>query len=423
MRFTSLTRLSLGAAANGGSRVGRVARAALFLGLSTAVLSAGCSAGSDDGSCIGYNCSSSSSSGGTKKVPQGTEEELKSQAEILFRGMQTELVDACGRGCHDTASKDPGAPKWLSQPDPYVAIRQNTNIVVADYPSSLILTKGQHNGPPLDGLTALNTKVVTWLRYEAAAISKTVALSSDAIAVANGPIEIPIGALDKTGVLKDAKLTATVTISGTILELSNLLLVAPAGVQGAHLVNPRFIQMKADGSVGVPDVADSFSNVDQTVATGTSAPLGTGTVFFTGWTWGAGDKLRLEAKKLEDAKPSTIGQVPKCKNATMFQTQLMPLLMGQMGSDRTCTAANCHGNAQKSPDMAPANNKQVAAVTAAEADAFCSNLLAYINKTTPANSAVIMKPAGATAHNGGKLANAAAYTTAWTTAIQSGNIF
>jgi hypothetical protein len=386
----------------------------LGVGIALAVVAA-CSSSPTDSSCLSYTCSSNSTVGTTAKPPQGSPEELRSQAEILFRGLEADFKKECGRGCHDTAAQAPLAPTFLAGPDAYTKIKANTKIVLSDYPSSAILTIGQHSGPPLDGLPELSAKVVTWLRYEAAALSSDVAPSTETVAVAPGLVSFSLAGLDKTGVLKDAKITGTVSITGSLLSIADLKLVAPTGIKGVHLAQPRFLLVRGD-KTAIPDVADNFSNVDITAGAGLSIPLGPApSAVFTGWQWAAGDKLRIEAKKLEDSAPSVVGKAPECKNSAMFKATVMPLFLG-VNTGRNCAATNCHGAAQKSPDMNIVNGKAPGAVSDTDAATFCSNLLNYVNKANPAQSAVILKAAGATPHNGQKVNNPAEFTTAVTNA-------
>jgi hypothetical protein len=375
-----------------------------------------CSQGDAPPVCQSYSCTNTSggSSGNPNKIPEGTVEELGSQAELLFGALLPDFQKACAGGCHDTAVRAAGAPLFLAGPKPYDTIRKNATIVRLDYPSSIILTQPQHSGPAIDNYPELSAKLVAWLRYEAAKITGTVVPSSDSGPISPGAVSWSIGSLDPSGKLKDAKITATAKIEGTVLILTDIKVVAPAGVQGVHIVQPRFVWVPATGPT-LPDVADSFSNLDMTAAAGASEPLGTGTAFFTSWKFKAGDKVRVEAKKVEDQKPAVAGSGPKCRNVAMFKANIMPLFMGQGGSDRSCAAAGCHGGTQGSPDMKVVVNKAVNAVSDAEAGALCGNLLAYLNKANPAQSQIILKAATAgTNHSGNKLANAAAFTTAIT---------
>jgi hypothetical protein len=376
---------------------------------------AACSSTPTDSSCLSYTCSNTTAVGTTAKPPQGSAEELRSQAEILFRGLEADFKKSCAGGCHDTAVKAALAPTFLAGPDAYIKIKANTKIVLSDYPSSAILTIGQHSGPPLDGLPDLSAKIVTWLRYEAAAISSDVAPSTETVTIASGPVSFSLAGLDKTGVLKDAKITGVASITGSLLSISDLKLIAPSGVKGVHLAQPRFMLVRGD-KTAIPDVADNFSNVDITAGAGLSIALGPApSAVFTGWQWATGDKLRIEAKKLENSAPSIAGKAPECKNSAMFKTTVMPLFLG-VNTGRNCAATNCHGAAQKSPDMSIVNGKAPGVVNDADAATFCASLLNYVNKANPAQSAVILKAAGATPHNGQKVSNPDAFTTAVTDA-------
>jgi hypothetical protein len=180
------------------------------------------------------------------------------------------------------------------------------------------------------------------------------------------------------------------------------------------LVNPRFYRLTAKNKKYV-DVSDYFSTVDKVFPGGAETALPPGDAIFTAidsWVpFAAGDKLQLTVSKLEEGTLVDAPIAQKCKDVAAFQAQLLPTLMGQMeGAGINCQ--NCHNPTRgQSP------------ILMGSADAVCLEVAARINRTTPAQSVIIMKPAGAVGHGGGKVTGAAAFTTKWSDAITGKLIF
>ena len=346
-----------------------------------------------------------------------SEEELKNQAKELFTELEPNLVTTCGRGCHDTGSAFAQAPRFLAGPIRYVSITANPTIVTIDPGMSSVFLKGQHDGPALADTPELENSVLTWLRYESAALQKKTFPTSEILSInVGGTTEFD---LSKAGTIPGVKLRFDSAITSGILTIKNMKLIVPAleAGMGAHIVRPVFYRVKADKKQ-YPDPSDSFSNTDAVIPTGEN-PLPPGSAIFTGANWkgfDAGtDKIRIEIGKLEPGKIVTAAQAPSCKNPGMFQTALLPSL--QTGTNQSCFSNGCHGNNVKSPDMSPAsaNPQDIAKL--------CANMKAYINPGAPANSQIIMKAAGAVTHSGGKVADTAGFTNAWTQAITGNQIF
>jgi hypothetical protein len=137
--------------------------------------------------------------------------------------------------------------------------------------------------------------------------------------------------------------------------------------------------------------------------------------------WTAADKLRIEATKLEKGTVAEASTTAQCTSPTLFGSMVAPELRGGgNAAPLNCTAANCHGaggNGQGAMDLSGIQNGGTNFTAA------CAAVLNKVNKTTPAQSLIIMKPAGATAHTGGKVTNTAAFTTDFTGYISGGTIF
>jgi hypothetical protein len=382
------------------------------------LLGVACDGGADD-------LDPSASANVTPATPQ-TEMELRNHAHDLFVALEPELASACARGCHDTGAINQRAPLFLSgAPDAekaYLSIKAFPGIVLPDATESKILNKPQHDGEALANITnpnsadpkdSLNNRVQVWLTFEAAAIDKKIDPATDYIAANPGPIEFDLSKLGVAGV----KLKGTVEISpGGILSLKALKVVVPmmGDKKGAHLVNPRFYRLTAKNKKYV-DVSDYFSTVDKVFPGGAETALPPGDAIFTArdsWVpFAAGDKLQLTVSKLEEGTVVDAPVAQKCKDVAAFQAQLLPTLMGQMEG----TGINCQGCHNPTRGQAPN--------LMGTADVVCLEVAARINRTTPAQSVIVMKPAGALGHAGGKVTNGAAFTTKWTNAINGKLIF
>jgi hypothetical protein len=169
-----------------------ISRLALLTTVSAAAVAAlvlpqACSAPEPAAPCQSYSCATPGTFGNSGDAPAGTVDELRSQAEVLFNELLPEFNTACGTSCHASDSNN-FAPKFLIGPKPYDSIRKFSNIVRADYPNSMILTMPQHSGNPIDLFPVLAGKLTTWLRYEAAFITQSVAPATDAIPVTGGKV-------------------------------------------------------------------------------------------------------------------------------------------------------------------------------------------------------------------------------------------
>src|SRR5262249_15448386 len=158
-------------------------------------------------------------------------------------------------------------------PDAYATVRAYKGIVVADPETSLLLTKGRHEGPDL--VDPLRGKVTAWLQAEAAGVPSTGPMHTAPVAVAPGANTFDLTMLGVAG----AKLTFTATVTGTILTLGMVSVSAPAA-SGVHAVAPLFTVVAKGGATSDDD---SFSNVDSEVAAGQSVVLGPGLLVLADW--------------------------------------------------------------------------------------------------------------------------------------------
>ena len=194
--------------------------------------------------------------------PSSADAALASPAKEAFVALEPLLESTCGGACH--ASGMGGAPTFLAPPDPYASIKAFSGIVVKDVATSLILNKGPHEGPDL--VDPLRTEVQNWLTLEATDLSNATLPQTDDFAVSlTGTNTVD---LSKGGV-PGVSLTFDAALSGDVLTLTNMTIIAPA-TTGVHIVFPIFV---IDHLNGGSNEDDSFSNTDQTIPAATSATL------------------------------------------------------------------------------------------------------------------------------------------------------
>jgi hypothetical protein len=260
--------------------------------------------------------STGSSSGGGAENP----------GRDAFNAMQADLMQACG-ACHDIAG--PADTPFLAGPDRYQSFASWPGIVASTPEQSILLThavngKG-HIGTNLDSTALKDTlfpKVKAWLVEEAknfvAPAEQGPFIEPFAPIIGFNAVYLePLGK-EFTGM---AITFSADLLSDTTLELSNIEL-HPTSKAGLHIVHPLFV-MYPVGSDPIPDVADSFSGLDQTFPMGASGPVGPGLLVFVNWQRDA--RLNLAFEKIEailpmDMDAGTDGGTPTdgCKDVTAF---------------------------------------------------------------------------------------------------------
>jgi hypothetical protein len=259
--------------------------------------------------------------------------------------------------------------------------------------------------------------VATWLRFEALAKQKAALPSSAYVAINAGPNEIDMGPAGVPG----AKIRFDAAMPNGILNLTKLRIFVPdlGAKKGVKLTRPLFYRLRKDNKLYV-DPVDTFSYVNTVFPGGVETALPPGSAIFAvpdSWApFQPGEKVRIQADKFEIGDVLGGGTIPRCKNVAMFQTTLLPTLMGQgVGAGINCSNGNnCHGGLTN-PRFVPG-----------DATATCINFGQFTNKTAPAQSPVILRPAGPNppnGHTGGKVTDANGFAAAWTQAITAGQIF
>lgn len=380
-------------------------RSTLMLGLALAMVgaAAACSDNASDSlrpRTGNVPASGTGSNGNDPNNPNGTGSSGGAVAneEALFTALDTEFVQKCGNACHKDQTFAPKPPGFLvgeTTTDRYKTIKTWPGIVVADIYQSTILTKGAHAGPAISADPTFEKKIIDWLTAESLAITSVGLPSTDPVTVTQGPNELDLSkaATGITGV----KLKFDASLVGGMLSLSNIKLVAPAGTD-THIVHPQFVRVAAapvNNQTQIIDPQDSFSNVDQTTAGGSEAPLGPGSALFSGDGWRpfdlAKDKIRVQVSKLEKGTVQVTAPSATCKNVQMFQTNVLPALKGN-GFTPNCSG--CHGGGLAGMSL---NSQDTATV--------CIQVMSKLNQANIGQSLIVTKVT-AGPHNGGTVNDA-----------------
>jgi len=191
---------------------------------------------------------------------------------------------------------------------------------------------------------------------------------------------IDLAALDST--ISGVKVTFTAQMLGTSIQLSNIKVTTPAST-GVHVVHPVFV-IWDQNLTPTPDPVDSFSNLDETVFSGSSSPLGPGTLVMPNFA--AGDLISVAFATVEAKSGGTDGGTTTgCKNLAMFVSNVKPLLAANNCSSQ------CHVGASPTAGLKWDTTPDAA---------LCVVALTEINTTTPASSPLLQQPDPAQGGNG-----------------------
>jgi cytochrome c553 len=333
---------------------------------------------SPTGTKPGQGSDGGSSSGGITPSDAGVSGEAgpgSVAGRAAFEALYTQLGATCGGACHAMGAG--GAPLWLGPPDPYVSAVSFPGIVATNPLTSIVLTKGRHEGPAL--ADPLLTQVTQWLTIESQNLPVVTLPQTPPFTVAMGANDIDCSA----GGVAGTHITFNAAVSGDDITLSDLNIVAPAAT-GVHVVYPIFAVLPTMGA----ELDDqSFSNEDQTVAAGQTAPLGPGLLILTDWSTGA--KMKIEFTTLAAATVSDAGLAGGCKALATFTSDAVPAIQAN-------TCLNCHntgGSGNSAMDLSG-----LAATPPDDATA-CAQALAQANTANPAQSNIILAPTGGLANH------------------------
>ncbi len=315
-----------------------------------------------------------------------------SAGRAMFEALLPTFDTSCGGPCHQQGLTN--APPYLGGADAYTTIKTYAGMIAPTAAQSILLTKGQHEGPPL--ADPLKTSLTNWLTVEAASLVASGPASTTPVTPASGANTIDLSSVGVAG----ASLTFSAAIAGDIVTLSSLTITAPAAT-GVQVVYPIFY-----AAGGTTTENDDLSNVDQTIAAGATATVGTGLLILTGWA--ATDTISVTFKKLVAASASDAGLSGGCKSVATFTTNAVPAIQNN-------TCLNCHntgGSGNASLDLSGL------AANPPNDTAACAQALARVNTANPAQSDIILAPTGGVANHPFKTANAN-YTTMMETWISA----
>jgi cytochrome c553 len=311
---------------------------------------------------------------------------------LFYANVAPIITSACA-GCHGVA--DGAGPAFMMpQPDLLKNVLSYPGIIGPTPEKSRLYMKGGHEGP---ALTPDQAKTVhDWIAFydaslpaDGGVVPPSVSPFAPNMTAVN---TIDLSAFDAS--LAGNTLTFMAKMVGTSIELSKITITTTAKT-GVHAAHPLFVMWDQNLNP-TPDPVDSFSNVDETVAAGSSAPLGPGTLIMPAFPMGGLVNVvftTIETKTESSDGGTTTG----CKNVASFKTNVQPNVTGTGG---LLNCSSCHGQ----QGNAAANVWDIVNLANDAADG-CASTLGEINTTTPAMSKIFLKvdPASATPHQGGKL--------------------
>jgi hypothetical protein len=312
------------------------------------------------------------------------------------------ITPACG-GCHGMTGT--AAPAFMmAQPDMLQNLLSYPGIISSSTQKSRLYMKGLHEGPAFTPDQLMT--VGAWIDFYNA--NRAIGDGGDArpsispfTPSMTAMNSIDLAALDPS--ISGVKVTFTAQMVGTSIELTNIKVTTPAST-GVHVVHPVFV-IWDQNLTPTPDPVDSFSNLDETVFSGTTAALGPGTLLMPNFA--AGSLLSVAFTLAEPKTGSSDGgTISGCKNLTMFVNNVKPLL-----ASNTCST-NCHVGANPTAGLKWDTTPDAS---------LCAVALTEINTTTPAMSQLLLQPDPAQTGNGHpqKVNPFTAYSTAVTNWINA----
>jgi hypothetical protein len=320
----------------------------------------------------------------------------------FYSDVQPIVTPACG-GCHGVTGTT--APAFMvAQPDLLQNLLAYPGIIGSSPEKSRLRMKGLHEGPAFT--PDQKTTIGDWINFFNASrnlgdggdVKPTISPFTPSMAAVNS---IDLAALDAT--IGGVKISFNAQMVGTSIELTNLKVTTPA-TTGVHVVHPVFVIWDQNLNP-TPDPVDSFSNLDETVFSGTTAALGPGTLLMPNFA--AGSLLSVAFTLAEPKTGSSDGgTISGCKNLTMFVNNVKPLL-----ASNTCST-NCHVGANPTAGLKWDTTPDAS---------LCAVALTEINTTTPAMSQLLLQPDPAQTGNGHpqKVNPFTAYSTAVTNWINA----
>lgn len=260
--------------------------------------------------------------------------------------------------------------------------------------SSRLITKGAHEGPPLDG--GQRSDVQEWIQAEKEAAADvpgggnpdlrtqdflpaqcTAGLPGAATCPVN---ELPLDDLGNGQGIPGAKITFVMQAVGSGMYLNNLKLVP--GPMGAFIEHPLFVSVSSDPKdKPIADTFDRFFNIKmnlQAAASDTDKQIGGGTAAFVNFP--PGNKIAIFFKAAKVFQPD--GATPPaggCKVPAQFET-----------AARTALNTNC-GTCHRPPGMANAISAlDMTGVDQANAMNACNQVRLRVNLDDPNQSGIFL---------------------------------
>jgi hypothetical protein len=316
-------------------------------------------------------CGNSKINGGPADASNGPDASAAQIAAMnaFDNGALSLLNGNCG-ACHST---DNEIGFLFPETDVYTRITGWPEILDFQTPSnSLLLTKGQHVGPPWapDDFEV----VKNWIELEAVARGND---NTDDLPVT--ALFTPTMGLNNINLpgLPGSRIEFLMEPLDTGAYLSEIRLYAGTG--GVHVVHPLFL-LFVDG-VLQPDPVDRFSFVDLSLEDGQNEYIGGGTFVIVNFP--AGSDMMIQFERLESlVGPGMDGGVLlDCLEVDSFTTNAQPAL--------SFCAQECHGG---NDTQATAATDMRQLLNPAGQTAACGQILARINLQDPANSGLFLAP-------------------------------
>jgi hypothetical protein len=295
---------------------------------------------------------------------------------------QPDLVQSC-QGCH--ANPQGIVMPFLARGMEYASITGygGGEFLTANPADSLLLQKGQHEGPALT--SGQYNDINAWLCVEAATRTGLGMDSPATPSVAVGPGDFFIS-LEKLTGDPLSKITFTVALrnGGTTYDISNIQIIA-GPFTGIHVKHPIFLFISRSGVEADP--GDSLSDVEVILMPSTSVNLGA--VLLPEVPRVA--RLAVAFQAIDKVNPAPANSI-SCKDFTLFNTTVRPLLAspcsmlchGPSGTNTTYQAT-----AAAAFDMSPAQSSDT---NMSNLQLLCLETLSRVNLSTPTDSVLILQP-------------------------------
>ena len=321
--------------------------------------------------------------GVTVPVDLSTPPDMAVDPVLIFNEQVAPILTKSCAGCHNQMGGI--GPGFLAPPDVLATLLAYPAIVGLTPDTSLLYTKGSHEGPALSGVDKpiVGNWITLWNLYKPIPLDGGVNGPTIApFAPTMGANTIDLSVLNPS--LAGQKITFTAKMVGTTLELSSIDIVAAAAM-GVHVVHPLWVSWDAD-MTPTPDPVDSFSNLDETVSGGATAPMGPGTLFLPNFATSMMINVVFSSITAQSGTADGGTGLLGCKSVATWTSDTKPQL--------TNNCVSCHGGSNTSATMAfplQASNTDTQS---------CANTLGEVDVNTPANGRLYSYPNPANTNNG-----------------------